>query len=354
MSNTKDLYEILGVSRNATEDELKKAYRKLSLKYHPDRQGNKSDKEKKEAEEKFKEISMAYSVLSDADKRNRYDRFGTIDDNMMDGSGFDMGDLFKRMMSGFGGFGDMFGDFGGQRNQQQEAQSIQVSIPLTIEDIFNGYDHEIEYDAYVRCDSCSGTGGTGIETCPYCHGTGRVTEVQQTGFGIMQSTHVCNHCNGTGQIIKNKCSKCNGAGVIRKKKRCRVTFSPGVSDGDYKVYSGYGNEGKNAYIKNGNLIAVPRYNIDTKKYAIADNAIYELLDVNYYDCILGATIEHTLPNKKIVKVNIPEYSKDGTQIVLNGEGIRGGKYIFIVKPKLPTYIKEKEKELLQKIKKENS
>ena len=351
----KNLYDILGVSNTASEDEIKKAYKKLAIKYHPDRQGGKSDKEKQEAEEKFKEIGAAYAILSDPNKRQRYDTYGTVDEDMMAGTGFDMGDLFRHMMGGFmgGNFGDMFGNFGSQRNQPSEAQSIQVNIPLSIEDIFNGYDHEIEYDAFVKCDSCNGTGGTGVETCPHCHGTGRITEVQRTGFGIMQSTHPCNYCNGTGQIIKNKCTKCNGEGVIRKKKKCRVTFRPGVSDGEYKVFTGFGNEGKNSYTKNGNLIAVPRYNIDTNKYAITEGAVYELLDVNYYDCILGTTIERILPNKKKVNVKVPEYSKDGTQVVLNGEGIKGGKYIFIVKPKLPTYIKSKEKELLEKIRKEN-
>ena len=351
----KNLYEILGVSQSATADEIKKAYRKLSLQYHPDRQGNKSDKEKKEAEEKFKEIGAAYAILSDDNKRERYDRFGTVDEDMMSGTGFDLGDLFKNMMGG--GFGGMFGDIFGGRQQRQtyetEAQSIQVHIPLSIEDIFNGYNHEIEYDIEKRCPDCGGTGGTGIETCPYCHGTGRITKVEKSSFGIIQHQSVCPHCGGTGKTIKNKCSKCGGSGTIKTKQKCKVSFRPGIGDGEYQIYQGYGCEGKDTRTKNGNLIAVARYSFDTTKYQVTDRAVYELIEIPYYNCILGTEFKHKLPSGKEVIVKVPSYSKDGTQIVLNNEGINHGKYIFIIKPKMPSYIKSEEIELLEKIKKIN-
>lgn len=356
----KDLYEILGVGHNASKDEIKKAYKKLAVRYHPDKQGGKSDAEKKAAEDKFKEIGAAYAILSDDNKRARYDRFGTVDEDMMSGTGFDIGDLFKSMMGGFGGFESFFGNRGNRNpGYEQEAQSIQVNIPLSIEDIFNGYDHEIEYTISKRCQDCGGTGGTGIETCPYCHGTGRFMKVDKSPFGIIQQEMPCPHCNATGKTIKNKCSKCNGTGTIQTKQKCKVTFKPGVKDGEYQVYYGYGCEGKDTRTKNGNLIAVPHYQFDTNKYQVTDRAVYELLEVPYYNCILGTEIKHKLPNGKEVTVKVPPYSKDGTQVVLHGEGLKlnnrysNGDYIFIIKPKMPTYINSEEKDLLSKIKKIN-
>lgn len=353
MNNSKDLYEILGVSHDASVDEIKKAYRKLSLKYHPDRQGNKSETEKKEAEDKFKEIGAAYAILSDDKKRARYDRFGTVDEDMMSGTGFDLGDLFRNMMGGFD-IGDIFG---GNRQRREaypsEAQSIQVNIPLSIEDIFKGYDHEIEYTIDKRCHDCGGTGGTGVETCSYCHGTGRFVKVERGTFGIIQQEMPCPHCNATGKTIKNKCSKCNGTGLIKSKQKCKVTFRAGIGDGEYQIYQGYGCEGKDTRTKNGNLIAVARYSFDTTKYQVTDRAVYELIEVPYYNCILGTKLKHKLPNDKEVTIDIPSYSKDGTQVVLNNEGINHGKYIFIIKPKMPTYIKSEEKEILEKLKKIN-
>ena len=355
MNNTKDLYEILGVSHDASAAEIKKAYKKLAVKWHPDR-----NKGSKEAEDKFKEIGAAYAILSDENKRARYDRFGTVDEDMMSGTGFDIGDLFKSMMGGFGGFGDFFGGSHQRRESYpSEASSIQVNIPLSIEDIFKGYDHEIEYTIEKRCPDCGGTGGTGVETCPHCHGTGTFVKVQQSGFGMIQQQMPCPYCGATGKIIKNKCLKCNGTGTIKVKQKCKVSFRSGVGDGEYKVFYGYGNEGKDVRTKTGNLIAVPRYSFDTKKYQVTDKAVYELLEVTYYNCILGTELKHKLPDGKEVTVKVPQYSKDGTQVVLKGEGLKlhnsynNGDYIFIIKPKLPTYIKSEEKELLQKVKKLN-
>ena len=351
--NNKDLYEVLGVSRDASADEIKKAYKKLAIKYHPDR-----NKGSKEAEDKFKEIGAAYAILSDDNKRAKYDRYGTIDEDMMSGTGFDLGDLFKNMMGGFS-FDDFFSGHQRRESYPSEAQSIQVNIPLSIEDIFKGYDHEIEYTIDKRCPDCGGTGGTGVETCSYCHGTGRFVKVERGPFGIIQQEMPCPHCNATGKTIKNKCSKCNGTGLIKSKQKCKVSFSSGVKDGEYKVYKGYGCEGKDTRTQTGNLIAVPRYNFDTTKYQVTDKAVYELLEVSYYNCILGTEIKHKLPDGKEVTVKVPQYSKDGTQVVLSGKGLKlhnsynNGDYIFIIKPKMPTYINTKEKELLENVKKIN-
>lgn len=348
----KDLYEILGVSHNASADEIKKAYKKLAVKYHPDR-----NKGSKEAEDKFKEIGAAYAILSDEQKRAKYDRFGNVDEDMMSGTGFDFADIFGKFFHG--GFGDIFGEQQRRETYPTEAQSIQVNIPLSIEDIFKGYDHEIEYTIDKRCPDCGGTGGTGVETCPHCHGTGRFIKVDKSPFGIFQQEMACPYCNATGKIIKNKCSKCNGTGTVKVKQKCKVSFRSGIKDGEYQVYYGYGCEGKDARTKTGNLIAVARYAFNTSKYQVTDRAVYELLEVPYYNCILGTEIKHKLPDGKEVTVKVPQYSKDGTQVVLNGEGLKlhnsysNGDYIFIIKPKMPTYINTEEKELLEKIKKIN-
>lgn len=348
----KDLYEILGVSRNASADEIKKAYKKLAVKYHPDR-----NKGSKEAEDKFKEIGAAYAILSDEQKRAKYDRFGTVDEDMMSGTGFDFADIFGKFFTG--GFGDIFGGQQRRETYPTEAQSIQVNIPLSIEDIFKGYEHEIEYSIDKRCPDCGGTGGTGIETCPHCHGTGRFVKVDKSTFGIFQQEMPCPYCHGTGKTIKNKCSKCNGTGIVKAKQKCKVSFRSGIKDGEYQVYYGYGCEGKDTRTKTGNLIAVARYAFDTTKYQVTDKAVYELLEVPYYNCILGTEIKHKLPDGKEVTVKVPQYSKDGTQVVLSGEGLKlhnsysNGDYIFIIKPKMPTYINTEEKELLEKVKKIN-
>jgi molecular chaperone DnaJ len=262
-----------------------------------------------------------------------------------------------------GGF-DIFGDIFGNRHQQREsypseAQSIQVHIPISIEDIFNGYNHEIEYTIEKRCTSCNGTGGTNIEICPHCHGTGVIIKTQRSGFGIIQQQSQCPYCNGTGKIIKNKCSTCNGTGLIKAKQKCKVTFNPGVKNDDYQIYYGYGCEGKDSRTKPGNLIAIAKYAFDTSKYQVTENAVYELLEIPYYNCILGTELKHKIPSGKEVVVKIPPYSKDGTQVVLENEGIKlrnkygYSKYIFIIKPKLPSYIKTEEKEILEKLKKIN-
>ena len=222
----KDLYEILGVSRDASADEIKKAYKKLAVKYHPDR-----NKGSKEAEDKFKEIGAAYAILSDAQKRAKYDRYGSVDEDMMSGTGFDFGDIFGKFFHS--GFGDIFGGQQRRETYPTEAQSIQVNISLSIEDIFKGYTHEIEYDIDKRCSDCGGTGGTNIETCPHCHGTGRFVKVDKSAFGIFQQEMACPYCNGTGKIIKNKCLKCNGTGTVKAKQKCKVSFRSGIKDGEW-------------------------------------------------------------------------------------------------------------------------
>ena len=353
--NKKDLYEILEVSRTASEDEIKKSFRKLSLKYHPDRQAGKSDKEKKEAEEKFKEISAAYTILSDPKKKQQYDMYGTVD-GMDANGGFNFDDIFKHM----GGFNNFFAHmFGGgmgmdnpKRPEYEKGTSIRMAIKVTIDEILNGkIDKDIKYDIDARCPDCNGTGGTGIETCPHCHGTGMEVTVQRTPFGMFQSEHPCPYCEQTGKIIKNKCSKCNGTGFIRKETSVRLTTS-NFSDGQRFMFAGKGYESNSSSLPNGDLLLELRFMVDPTKYVIDGNTIYEKVEIPYYDCILGTQYEHKLANGKVVKVKIPEYTKEGKQIQLL-ERFNGMSYILIISVKMPTYIRDKEKELLRQLKKEN-
>ena len=355
----KDLYEILGLSHDASENDIKKAFRKLSLKYHPDRQKDKSESEKKEAEEKFKEIAAAYSILSDPEKKEHYDRFGTVDENMMQG-GFDFSDMFSDI-------GDVFAHMFGRSNRQsqpQRGQSVQMQVPITIEDILNSkIDRDVKFDIKARCTECNGTGGNGIEVCPHCNGTGQIVESYRSGFSIIQNSHLCQHCNGTGKIIKNKCKKCNGTGFVNKEISVHLSVNY-PRPGQTIKFPGKGYESKNPNLPNGDLVIELLYGYDTNKYKISpDNfgsmTIYEKVDVPYYDCILGTekligsgTFKHKLANGKEISVSIPKYSQEGQQIDIGT--FNGLKYKLVIHVKLPTYINAKEKELIEQIKKENS
>ena len=361
MNTNKDLYEILGVSRDASENDIKKAYKKLALQYHPDRQGGKSDAEKKAAEEKFKEVSWAYDILSNPEKKQRYDQFGITDDQQQMGGGFDPTEIFKHFM---GGFGSMFDDddnpfsgfFGGhnthnQNRGPQPGQSIRMQIPIDIEEICNGVHRTIKYDIKAKCSKCNGKGGEGVETCPYCHGTGMITETQRTGWGIIQNNHPCQYCHGTGKTMKHKCSKCNGTGYETKTVDVKVDISGGIENGYQKLFKGNGYESKDGG-QNGDLLLDFTYNYDTSKYSIQGYNIYEILEIPYYNCILGTKKEVVLPNKDKITINIPEYSKDNTLVPTNKK-FGNFNYIYVIKVKMPTYIRNKEKELLKEIKKEN-
>ena len=359
----KDLYKILGLSKGASDNDIKRAYRKLALKYHPDRQGGKSDAEKKEAEENFKEVSWAYDILSNPEKKQRYDQFGITDDQQQQmGGGFDASEIFKHFM---GGFGSMFGEdddnpfssffSGGRRRHQNKpsrGQSIRMQIPVSIDEILNGVHRDIKYDIKVRCDKCHGVGGDGVDSCPHCHGTGMITEVQRTGFGMIQNSHPCQYCGGTGQVIKNKCTNCGGTGFKTKEVTLRIDCQPGFENGYQMMFNGKGYESKSASQQNGDLLIELVYQFDTNKFVIQGNAIYEIVEIPYYDCILGKELEYVLPNGDRVKVKIPEYTKDKTPIDLK-KRYGSIKYYIVVSVKMPSYIRKSEKELLENIRKEN-
>jgi len=353
----KDFYEILGVNKNASESDLKKAFRKASLKWHPDRWSDKSEKEKKEAEEKFKEISEAYDVLSDPDKRSRYDRFGENWDQVNQNSGFggfdDMEEIMRNMSGGM--FNDFFHGHQSQNRGPVQGQSIQMKYEININDIFNGVNKEIEVDVNVRCTKCNGTGGDS-EPCQHCHGTGMYSQTQRTPWGVMTQQSPCPYCHGVGKIIKKKCTECNGTGIKKKTRKIKLNIKPFTPNGYVMKFTGMGYESKDPHGLNGDLLIQIVYNIDNNKYAIQGNSVYEKLGVPYYDCILGCIKKVKLPNGHEKTITIKPLSTNGDNIIVSGEGINNGNYIFIVNPELPkrsvlSKLDSKEKELLEKIQK---
>ena len=348
---SKNYYDILGVSKSATEQDIKKAFKKLAIKYHPDKWASKSEAERKEAEDKFKEINEANECLSDPQKRKHYDMFGSMEG--FGQGGFQGGDFEGFDLSGM--FGDMFNMFGNRgrsnsRSNQTKGQNIQIQVNISLEEIFTGVHRDIEYTTLERCSECHGEGGKGIKLCPHCNGTGMITDVQRTPFGISQSMHPCQHCNGTGKTMEHKCSKCNGTGLQKVNKRVRIDQGPGIEHGAMLKYNGMGCQGKEKNSLDGDLIIVFNHKYDNNRYQVRGNTVYELVEVPYYDCILGSTFKHKLPNNKEVTVNVPQYSSEGTQITLRGEGINRSNYIIIVKVGMPKHISDEDKKLLENIK----
>ena len=302
---SKDYYKILGVDRNASEDEIKNAYRKEALRWHPDRHANDSEDKKKEAEEKFKEIAEAYAVLTDPEKKKMYDTYGTVDGQPGFSGGFNPSDF------GFGGMGfdDIFNHFGGRRRggfnfheSHEPGASINLQVGVTIEEVYCGGTKNVDYDIETRCGHCGGQGGHGIKTCPYCHGSGMITETTRGAWGISQVSRPCNHCHGKGTVVEEVCKECGGTGVKKQHKNVTITIPKGVENGGQIKIDGAGYESKDPKGINGDLIVTFIYQFDQSKYRVAGNTLYELIDVPYYDVILGTEKEITLPNKEKIKV----------------------------------------------------
>ena len=353
----RDYYEVLGVSKGADDSEIKKAYRKLAKKYHPD--ANPGDKE---AEEKFKEVGEAYEILSDAQKRAAYDQYGHAafeQGGMGSGGGFggfsggmDMGDIFESFFGGFGG-GDMFGG-GRRRNGPVNGSDIQVGLTITFEEAVFGCSKEISLNVTDTCDQCHGSGakpGTTPETCSRCHGTGQERVVRQTVFGNMQSVTTCSACGGKGKIIKEKCSKCGGQGRVRVAKKIKVDVPKGINHGQSIRKAGQGEAGINGG-QPGDLYIEIRV-MPHKQFVRNGNDI--LLDVNIdmIQAALGANITiPTLEGDEIYGV------KAGTQpeskVILRNKGVwnvrnnkERGNMILTFKVSVPTKLTEKQKEILR-------
>ena len=315
---------MLGVDRNASANDIKKAYRKLAIQYHPDK--NPGDKE---AEEKFKEAAEAYSVLSDADKKARYDQFGFEGVSGAAGGGFsgagmDMNDIFSMfgdIFGGRGGFGG-FGGFGGGSTgpQKHRGRDLRVKARLTLQEIANGTTKKFKLKKYVACSHCNGSGaeGNSFETCPECKGTGRVIRTQQSFFGMMRSEVTCPHCGGEGKIIKNKCSHCNGEGVVMGEEVVEVQIPAGVVEGMQLSMRGKGNAGRHNGI-NGDLLIVIEEENHPELIRDENDLIYSLL-LDIPTAALGGFAEIPTIDGK-AKVTIDPGTQPGKVLRLRGKGL---------------------------------
>ena len=355
----RDYYEVLGVSKGASDDEIKKAYRKLAKKYHPDM--NPGDKE---AEAKFKEVNEAYSVLSDEQKRARYDQFGHagVDPNYGAGGpgggfgGFDMGDIdlgdiFGSFFGG-GGFGG-FGGGGARRNGPQKGESLRANLTITFEEAAFGCEKEINLNRTEECDECHGSGcqpGTTAETCPDCRGTGVVRVQQRTGGFAFSSTAACTRCRGTGKIIHSPCKSCGGSGSVKKSKRITVTIPAGIDDGQAVSLRGQGNAGKNGGPA-GDLIVGVRVKPHPQFRRDGTTVLYEQ-PVTFFQAAMGTELEIPTIDGK-VKYTLPAGTQTGTTFRLRGKGIpelrgrgRGDQYVTI-RVQVPTSMNAEQKEALR-------
>ncbi|MFD2679932.1 molecular chaperone DnaJ [Bacillus seohaeanensis] len=343
----RDYYEVLGVGKDASKDEIKKAYRKLSKKYHPD-----INKEA-DAADKFKEISEAYEALSDDQKRAQYDRFGHTDPNQgFGGGGADFG--------GFGGFEDIFNTFfggGGSRrrdpNAPRQGADLQYTMTLRFEEAVFGKETDIEIPKEEECDTCHGSGakpGTKVNTCSHCNGSGQLNVEQNTPFGRIVNRRVCNYCSGTGKEIKEKCSTCGGAGKVKKRRKINVKIPAGIDDGQQLRVTGQGEPGVNGGPA-GDLYVV--FHVRSHDFFERDgDDIYCEMPITFVQSALGDEIEvPTLHGK--VKLKVPAGTQTGTNFRLRGKGVpnvRGygvGDQHIKVKVVTPTKLTDKQKDLLR-------
>lgn len=321
----RDYYEILEVSKNASAEEIKKAYKKKAIQFHPDKnQGN------KDAEEKFKEAAEAYEVLSNDEKRRRYDQFGHAGVGGASGSGgfgggMSMEDIFSHFGDifggSFGGFGG-FGGFGSSRGQRvNKGSNLRVKVTLTLQEIANGVEKKIKVKKYVSCHHCNGTGadkGASFSDCHTCRGTGQVTRISNTILGQMQTTSSCPTCNGEGRIITKKCAECNGEGLLRQDEVVTINIPAGVEEGMQLSVSGRGNAARRGGI-NGDLLVLIQEEKHPELIRDGSDLIYNLT-LSIPDAILGAPVEIPTVDGK-VKVKIEAGTQPGKILRLKGKGL---------------------------------
>ncbi len=349
----RDYYEVLGVQKGASEDELKKAYRKLAKANHPDLHPGDAA-----AEARFKEINEAYEVLSDSDKRARYDQYGHagVDPNFNPNAGFGGG------FGGFGDFGDLgdifesfFGGGGGSRRSQnapRKGENLRVAVDLTFEEAAFGCKKDIPVSRIEDCADCHGTGcenGTTPEVCPVCGGSGQVRRQQRTAFGMMQTTVACDNCRGSGKIIHSPCPTCKGKGAVRRNKTVNVSIPAGIDDGQTISVRGQGHRGANGGPA-GDLLVTIRM-MSHPEFERDDTSVLYRLSINIVQAALGAEVEvPTLDGK--VKYTIPEGTQSGTVFRLRGKGIprlnssgRGDQFVTVIVD-TPTGLSSEQKEIL--------
>ncbi len=356
----RDYYEVLGVGKGASDDEIKKAYRKLAKKYHPD-----LNKDNPDAEVKFKEAAEAYEVLSDSEKRSRYDQFGHagVDPNAGYGGGgygggfggFDMGDIFENIFGG-GGFG------GGRsrRNGPVRGNDIQQAIELTFEEAAFGCKRKISIIRSENCEECGGSGakkGTSPVTCSKCNGTGQMRTVQNTPFGQFASTTTCNACGGRGTTISDPCPKCNGSGHVRKPRELEVNIPAGIDHGQTVSVRGQGEAGLRGGPAGDLLITV--YIKKNSVFTRDGNNVYVDVPITFVQATLGCEIEIPTIDGKVMQ-KIPEGTQHGTKFRLRDKGIpsirngaRGDQYVRII-VEIPKNLTARQREILEEFAKESN
>ena len=366
MAEKKDYYEILGVGKQATDDELKKAFRKMAKKYHPD--ANPDNKE--QAEAKFKEVNEAYEVLSDPQKRKMYDQFGTVDPA---GSGFGGGPFgggngyYSYSTSDFGDFGDLGdifssffgGGFGGQRTSQRrnngprKGEDLNLSVEISFEESFLGVEKEISITRQETCSVCNGTGakkGSSPIKCGACNGTGNVTSFQNTILGRVQTTRTCTECRGTGEIIKEPCENCHGKGTVRKSPKVKVKIPAGINDNQTVILRGQGNPG----IKGGpagDLYLTIRVRKSSIYKRDGNNIVCDI-PVTITQATLGADLEIPMVDGSKETYRIPEGTQTGTTFTIRSKGFKSinsssqGNFIFKIVVQTPKRLTKEQRDLM--------
>jgi molecular chaperone DnaJ len=351
----RDYYEILGISKTSSVDEIKKAYRKLAMQYHPDR--NPGDKK---SEEKFKEIAEAYSVLSDEQKRANYDRFGHEGLRGMGDQGFtDINDIFSHfsdIFQGFGGFGDVFGEQSRSGSRQRRGADIEIKLRLTLQEIAEGVTKKIKLKKKKTCETCSGTGaapGSKQETCSVCHGSGQVRQVSRSMFGQFVNIATCRNCGGAGKVTTKPCTACSGDGVVSGETTLNVKVPPGVTTGNYIPLRGQGHAASHGG-QAGDVIVIIEEKDDELFERHNDDVVYNLM-ISFPQAVLGDEVEiPTLLGK--AQLAIPPGIQSGKILRMKGKGIPhlngGGQGDQLVRIAVytPVRISDDEKNMLNQFK----
>lgn len=352
---SKDYYEILGVNKNASKDEIKRAFHKLAHKYHPDK--NKGD------DKKFKEVNEAYQVLSDDQKRGRYDQFGSADGPTMGGGGGFEGFDFSGFQNGqgfdMGDLGDIFGDFfgGGMgRQRTKKGRDIQTSITLTFEESVFGIKKKILINKQSTCETCSGTGGkpgSKASTCKACNGQGQVREIRRSILGSFETRRTCDSCLGSGKIYEEKCTTCKGAGVYKKQEEINLNIPAGINEGEMLKVSGQGEDIKGG--QSGDLYI----KVSVKEHHVFKRDGLNLtmdLPIKLSEALLGMTYELKTLEGNTLDVKIPEGINHNDLLRVRGRGVpssRGrGDIILRIQVKMPSKLSKKSKEIIEELKKE--